>query len=389
MGLLLFCGALRIRQKKNFPRVLLACILGFSVFYSVVHIALGKFPQWQGDAEYRAQCTVAAKQADLPNDHFYRLDAYGCYDNLGLWMEKPVLQCFNSVVTPSIMDFYPRMGVKRDVSSKPEPRIYALRGLLSVEYVMMPHGRTEAFAAEDGADRYIYDHEDDTFAYYRNPDYVPMGFAYDRYILLEEEPDEADENETGDGANGAQGGGMPDADGEAPAEPLAETEKPVTLMGLAESFRPNMLMRAIALTQEQIERYGAWLTPVAREDTLGLTYEAYAQDAAARRGMACSSFEADSAGFTAHISLERENLVFFSVPYDEGFSATVNGAPAPVERVNGGLLAIPCPAGESEIAVVYETPGLRLSTAVSLVALFVWGVYLALGRKKRGRRRAR
>ncbi len=389
LGLLLFCGALRIRQKKNFPRVLLACILGFSVFYSVVHIALGKFPQWQGDAEYRAQCTVAAKQADLPNDHFYRLDAYGCYDNLGLWMEKPVLQCFNSVVTPSIMDFYPRMGVKRDVSSKPEPRIYALRGLLSVEYVMMPHGRTEAFAAEDGADRYIYDHEDDTFAYYRNPDYVPMGFAYDRYILLEEEPDEADENETGDGANGAQGGGMPDADGEAPAEPLAETEKPVTLMGLAESFRPNMLMRAIALTQEQIERYGAWLTPVAREDTLGLTYEAYAQDAAARCGMACSSFEADSAGFTAHISLERENLVFFSVPYDEGFSATVNGAPAPVERVNGGLLAIPCPAGESEIAVVYETPGLRLSTAVSLVALFVWGVYLVLGRKKRGRRRAR
>ena len=68
--------------------------------------------------------------------------------------------------------------------------------------------------------------------------------------------------------------------------------------------------------------------------------------------------------------------MFFSVPYDDGFTATVNGAPAPVERVNGGLIAIPCGAGENEIAVSYETPGLRLSTAVSLLALLVWLAYL-------------
>lgn len=365
LGLLLFYGALRIRQKKNFPRVLLACILGFSVFYSVVHIALGKFPQWQGDAGYRNQCTVAAKQAELPDDHFYRIDAYGCYDNLGLWMEKPVLQCFNSVVTPSIMDFYPRVGVKRDVSSKPEQRLYALRGLLSVEYVVMPRDQTEAFAAEDGVERYLYDYEDETFAYYRNPDYVPMGFCYDKYILLEEEADETAGGAAGEEATGAA------QENEQPTE----TEKPVTLMGLAESSRSNMLMRAIALTKEQIERYGAWMTPAAREDTYGLTAEAYAQDAAARRNMACTSFAADGAGFTARITLPRENLVFFSVPYDEGFTATVNGAPAPVERVNGGLLAIPCEAGENEIVVAYETPGLRLSSAVSLTALVVWLVY--------------
>ncbi len=360
LGLLLFYGALRLRRERAFPRVLLACVLGFSVFYSVAHIALGKFPQWQGDANYRAECVVAAKRADLPDDHFYRLDAYECYDNLGLWMERPALQCFNSVVTPSIMDFYPRVGVKRDVSSKPEQRLYALRGLLSVEYAVMPRGKMEAFAGEDGVSGFVYDHEDDTFAYYRNEDYVPMGFAYDKYILLEEEPEELPENAP---------------EGEADGQ-LTEAEKSVTLMGLAESSRSNMLMRAIALTPEQIERYGAWMTPVAREDTGGLTYEAYTRDAAARRAAACDSFAADGAGFTAHITLPGENLVFFSVPYDDGFTATVNGAPAPVERVNGGLIAIPCGAGENEIAVSYETPGLRLSTAVSLLALLVWLAYL-------------
>lgn len=374
LGLLLFCGALRMRREKNFPRVLLACILGFSVFYSVVHIALGKFPQWQGDANYRIQCTVAAGKADLPDDHFYRLDAYGCYDNIGLWMEKPVLQCFNSVVTPSIMDFYPRVGVKRDVSSKPEQRLYALRGLLSVEYVVMPREQMESFAAEEGVAGYIYDHEDGTFAYYRNADYVPMGFAYDKYILLEEDPEEK-----ADGEAPAEGGGAQEANGEAGKTPaggqLTETEKSVTLMELSETYRSNMLLRAIALTGDQIERYGAWLTPAAREDTFGLTYEAYAQDAAARRGMACDVFEADGTGFTAHITLERENLVFFPVPYDEGFSATVNGAAAPVERVNGGLCAVPCGAGENTIVFTYQTPGLRLSASVSLAALLVWAVY--------------
>ncbi|MBD5094065.1 MAG: YfhO family protein [Subdoligranulum sp.] len=397
LGLLLFYGALRVRREKegkNFPRVLLACILGFSVFYSVVHIALGKFPQWEGDAAYRAQCTVAAREADLPDDHFYRLDAYGCYDNIGLWMEKPVLQCFNSVVTPSIMDFYPRVGVKRDVSSKPEPRLYALRGLLSVEYVMMPSDKMESFAGEDGVAGYLYDHEDDTFAYYRNPDYVPMGFAYDKYILLEEEPEEetADEApaeggaQTANRANGETqpGGGAQGADGGAQANGvLTETEKSVTLMELNESYRSNMLMRAIALTEDQIERYGAWLEPVAREDTFGLTYDAYTQDAAARREMACDAFEADGTGFTAHITLESENLVFFSVPYDEGFSATVNGEPAPVERVNGGLCAVPCGAGENTIVFTYQTPGLRLSAAISLAALLVWAVYCGWNRRKK------
>lgn len=371
LGLLLFYGALRLRREKNFPRVLLACILGFSVFYSVTHIALGKFPQWQGDAGYRAECVDAAKRADLPDDHFYRLDAYACYDNLGLWMERPTLQCFNSVVTPSIMDFYPRVGVKRDVSSKPEQRLYALRGLLSVEYAVMPRDKMEAFSGEEGVAGFVYDHEDDTFAYYRNADYVPMGFAYDKYILLEEEEDQEEEPEsTPEGETG---------------EPLAETEKPITLMGLPESSRSNMLLRAIALTPGQIERYGAWLTPVTREDTAGLTYEAYARDAAARRAAACDSFAADGAGFTAHITLQSENLVFFSVPYDDGFSATVNGAPAPVERVNGGLIAIPCQAGENTIAVAYETPGLKISAVISLAALLVWIAYFGWNARRKFR----
>ena len=58
-------------------------------------------------------------------------------NNLGLWFDKSCLQFFNSTVAPSIMRFYPEVGVKRDVNSKPDADNYALRGLLSVRYTLV------------------------------------------------------------------------------------------------------------------------------------------------------------------------------------------------------------------------------------------------------------
>ena len=43
-------------------------------------------------------------------------------------------QYFGSTAAPSILSFYPALGVKRDVRSQPELSNYALRGLLSVRY---------------------------------------------------------------------------------------------------------------------------------------------------------------------------------------------------------------------------------------------------------------
>ena len=370
LGLLIFYGVLRLRKSPRFAPALLASILGFSVFYSVIHVALGKMPQWEGDAAYHDECYVAARAVDLPDDHFYRTDADGCYDNLSLWMEKPCLPFFNSVVTPSIMDFYPRVGVKRDVSSKPDQKIYALRGLLSVEYILTPRTKEAAFAEHAAERGYVYDHQDDFFVYYRNENYVPMGFTYEKYMLLEDpEPEEPPES----------------------GEDTPETEEILPgvqrWMSLPENQRANMLMRAIALTPEQIELYGAWMEPATAADTTGLTYEAYAADAAARRASACTAFTADGTGFTAAITLEAPNLVFFSVPYDEGFTATVNGAPATVERVDGGLCAVPCQAGENTIIFTYKTPGFSVSSKITLAACGVWLGYIALCVMERRKRR--
>ena len=76
-----------------------------------------------------------------------------------------------------------------------------------------------------------------------------------------------------------------------------------------------------------------------------LHYDSYTQDCADRRAHSCSVFQMNNAGFHAEITLDKENLVFFSVPYDDGFTAYVNGEKTDILQVDEGLMAVLCPAG--------------------------------------------
>lgn len=346
LGLLLFYVVLRFfKGKPRFATAMLAAVLGFSALYSVIHIALGKFPQWEGDARYKLECYTSAPKLEWPEDeNFYRIDTYECYDNTGLWAKKSSLQFFNSVVTPSIMDFYPRLGVKRDVSSKPEHTLFALRGLLGVKYTLTPQDNAEDFQTTYSAKGWHLAFENPEYKVFENENYVGMGFAYDQYIRMSD------------------------------------------LETVSETNRSEMLVRAIGLTDEQVERYGMYLQEATDRTTFG--YESYVQDIGMRRSMAVDTFAADGTGFTATITLPSDNLVFFAVPYDSGFTATVNGQETTVERVSGGMCAVYAPAGTSTIVFTYRTPGLRTSMWITICGIGIWLAYCALmlaNRRKAGR----
>jgi len=60
------------------------------------------------------------------------------------------------------------------------------------------------------------------------------------------------------------------------------------------------------------------------------------------------------------------------VPYDPGFSATVDGEAAVIEKVDGGLMAILVPAGKHSIVFTYYSAGLNYCLVLSaLTAAFV------------------
>ena len=333
LGLLLYrylCQ--KWRGDSRFAQRMTAAVLAFAFLFSVVHIGIGKFGQWYTDSDLVEQDTNALLlKNDLPEGD-YRVDTYKIHDNIGMWLDKSCLQYFGSTAAPSILSFYPALGVKRDVRSQPELSNYALRGLLSVRYLLTTLAHQEQFRAEADEGWAYYDTLDG-YVLYENQNYVPMGFTYDYY--------------------------------------LTETQYEDTVT----PTRSNLLMRALVLTEEDAVAYGQYLTPLPTAELNDLTYTRYTQDCADRRASACTAFEMTSAGFHAEATLDRANLMFFSVPYDDGFTAYVDGQETEILRVDEGLMAVLCPAGTVTIDFVYQPDGIRLSRTVTLAALPVFLLY--------------
>ena len=343
LGLMLYrvlCS--KWRQDSRFAQRMTAAVLVFACAFTMVHIGIGKFGQWHTDSDLVEQDTNALLlKNDLPEGD-YRIDTYKIHDNIGMWLDKSCLQYFGSTAAPSILSFYPGLGVKRDVRSEPEITNYALRGLLSVEYLITTPEKRESF--EDEADEgWTYLADVDGYTLYHNDNYVPMGFTYDYYV----------------------------------------TE--ATYQTSIKTLRSNLLMRALVLTDEDVAQYGKYLTELSEDMLNDLHYDSYTQDCADRRANSCSVFQMNNAGFHAEITLDKPNLVFFSVPYDDGFTAYVNGEKTDILQVDEGLMAVLCPAGASSIDFVYQAAGLSASRVVTAVAIPVWVVYVAcfVRRKRR------
>ena len=343
LGLALYrylCGIWR--QDSRFAQRMTAAVLVFACVFSMVHIGIGKFGQWHTDSDLVEQDTNALQlKNDLPEGD-YRIDTYKIHDNIGMWLDKSCLQYFGSTAAPSILSFYPGLGVKRDVRSEPEITNYALRGLLSVEYLITTPEKRESF--EDEADAgWTYLADVDGYTLYHNDNYVPMGFTYDYYVTK------------------------------------------TTYEASVKTLRSNLLLRALVLEDEDVKAYGQYLTELPDAMLDDLHYDSYTQDCADRRAHSCSVFQMNNAGFHAEITLDKPNLVFFSVPYDDGFTAYVNGEKTDILRVDEGLMAVLCPAGASSIDFVYQAAGLSASRVVTAVAIPVWVVYVAyfVRRKRR------
>jgi uncharacterized membrane protein YfhO len=58
--------------------------------------------------------------------------------------------------------------------------------------------------------------------------------------------------------------------------------------------------------------------------------------------------------------------------YDAGWTATVDGAPAPVARANVAFRSVEVPAGRHTVAWTYVPPGFRTGLVVSVLATFGW-----------------
>jgi uncharacterized membrane protein YfhO len=271
----------------------------------------------------------------MPKDQFYRIDVYKDMDNMGIFWELPCIQAFHSIVPSSIQRFYPEMGVKRDVASRPPWDKYELRSLLSTKYLFVRKEKASPDLEETFPGLSKYDHQNG-YDIYENQNFIPMGFCYDSCVSKK------------------------------------------TLSTLDEEDRRKMLIKAICLDEQDFYEYLNILPEYSGDlSSKNFSYEQFQEDVQSRKSITAQDFTIDKKGFSANIDLPSENLVFFSVPYDKGWSATVNKLPAKIVNANIGFMAIKCPTGHSQIRFEYFTPGIIDGLRISGVAIVLFLIYLS------------
>lgn len=338
--------AVLICQYRQKSRFFYRSAIGMTVFScictaaSMIYFGLGLGPY---PSKYINTAIKGGEEISLemPEHQFARVDISQDCDNYPMFWGYSNMRCFHSIVPASLMEFYESLDITRDVASRPETKHYPLRTLFSVKYYF---DRDTVSEEEDSEEEYSYTLDDlpgfrylkkeNGFYIYENEAYVPMGIAYDAYIRDED----------------------------------FQVLTPLTA--------EKLLLKALVLSDEQAEQYGDILTELPASAVGGMNeteYLAYCKTLAAHT---CSSFDYDSYGFRAAITLDKPELVFFSVPSESGWTAEVNGKSVPVETVSKGFMAVRCEEGGNQIVFRYQTPGLKQGAIASLCGIAALLLYL-------------
>ncbi len=281
-------------------------------------------------------------QIHIDDPEFHRMESLDSLNNINMLWDMSSLKSFTSIIPSSTFDLYDLLGIERSVNSNPKTENYALRSLTNVRYLIVSQNTDEKKLDEALKDMPMFEfmEEQDGFDIYRNTVALPMGYAYDTYIL--------------------------DSD----AKKYTKVD--------------NLMVGSVILTAEQAEKYSDILLerqPESLNDEQ--RYERFLTDAEERQALGAKQFSVNSSGFTAVTDYTSEKLMVFSVPYDKGWSGTVSvqgAAPQALEvdKVNGGFIGVRIPAGVCEISFTYKTPGGSLGIICTVAGIVLFGGYILL-----------
>lgn len=367
----------QFKRSKNYVKTVsfMTCLACAVSMMSVVYYGVSQGPNPE---KYISMAIKGGDDIELPSYDkagFYRIETSENTDNYPMLWGYSTIRAFNSTVSTSIMKFYNMLGIERNVASRPEKEYYALRSLLSVKYYFDERDEDADSSSEPESglfginsfrslgnrgksfdntnalnmEGFRYIDTQNGFDVYENQNYIPMGFAYNTYLTYND------------------------------------------FNALSTENKIENLISSLVLTDEQIKRYSGILKHYdINEYNVNSSYTEACNDKKLR---ACSEFKTDNNGFSAKINLSNSALVFFSVPYDKGFTAYVNGKKTDIEEVDGGLTAVMCGEGENEIRFDFELYGLRQGICLSLLGIVLLSgyvlVYRRLARKKRVKEKVR
>lgn len=319
---------------KTVTGAVVICSMALGYFYVGYGRILGPYI---GDYNQKVSA-----QIHIDDPEFHRMESLDSQNNINMLWGMSSLRSFTSIIPSSTFELYDLLDIERSVNSRPETSHYALRSLTGVKYLIVPGNYDSEKLDEALSDlrQFQYLEDQDGWKIYVNTAIMPMGYAYDTYMLTDD----------------------------------AKKENPVD----------NAMVGSVILTEEQAEKYSDILTERHSENlTVEQKYQRFLSDVRERQELGAKQFSVNRSGFTAVTDYDADRLLVFSVPYDRGWSGTVSvqGAAAQkleIEKVNGGFIGVRIPAGVCEISFTYKTPGGSLGVICTVIGIVLFGGYIFL-----------
>lgn len=275
----------------------------------------------------------------LPEDDVYRFYQERHNWNLSYVMNQSPVNTFISTISASTFDFYKSLDYNRYVFTR-MPADDSFLSFLSVRFIIdeKEHEELELF--------YKYESESWPVYVYERPeaDQLPFGFTMDRYIRLDD------------------------------------------FKALEKEDRYRMLLEAVVLDEESAEAAlsagNPLLGELSGEEQVDRSDESYRIALGKRKDSVPESFAKTKDGFSAVYNLDSEAFAYFTVPYDSGWNAVVNGQPADIIEANGFML-LALPEGSATVHFEYRVPGLNGGIVISSLAVVTFVILLYLNRRRR------
>jgi len=115
--------------------------------------------------------------------------------------------------------------------------------------------------------------------------------------------------------------------------------------------------------------------------------ESYGEQVNALREEVLENVETNWRGLTGTISVSKDKMLCIAVPYDEGWTAYVDGQKVKLYQANTAFMAVELPAGDHEIELRYWTPGLTVGIALSIFGVIGLGVIIIYWKREHVTRR--
>jgi uncharacterized membrane protein YfhO len=135
--------------------------------------------------------------------------------------------------------------------------------------------------------------------------------------------------------------------------------------------KPEVLLRAVVLLNEgDAEKLGVTSVAVPDlEQEIRMSSLEEIVETRRKSALELTSFRQNQ--IEGNIALEKKGVLVVQTPFDRGWEAWQDGKPAPVLKVDVGLLGVGVDSGQHKVALRYETPFLRLGLAIALGSLLV------------------